>query len=471
MYGGFGENKARLSVTDKIGKILMVDDDEDVLKAARFFLKKHVESIHTERDPENIPNLLNNDSYEVILLDMNFTRDVTSGQEGLHWLSRILAVDPEAVVVMITAFGDVNLAVAAIKQGATDFVLKPWQNEKLLATISSACSLRKTRLEVASLRSRQEQLSADMNQPFSEFIGTSPVMQKVYDNIQKVADTDANVLILGENGTGKELVARSLHGNSARSKEVFISVDMGAISESLFESELFGHVKGAFTDAVSDRAGRFEVASGGTLFLDEITNLSPQMQSKILRAIETRQIVRLGSARTVPIDIRLICATNMNVREMVARSEFRQDLLYRINTVEINLPPLRDRGDDLQLLAQYFLRNYCRKYHKALKSISPAAMNKLTKYHWPGNVRELQHSMERAVILSEGQVLQPEDFFFSPALADDDGIVFENYNLEQVEKIVIRRAIDKHRGNLSQAANELGLARASLYRRLEKYGL
>jgi DNA-binding NtrC family response regulator len=456
---------------DKIGKILMVDDDEDVLKAARFFLKKHVESIHTERDPENIPNLLNNDSYEVILLDMNFTRDVTSGQEGLHWLSRILAINPEAAVVMITAFGDVNLAVAAIKQGATDFVLKPWQNEKLLATISAAANLHKTRLEVANLRSRQEQLSADMNQPFSEFIGTSPAMKKVYDAILKIANTDANVLILGENGTGKELVARSLHRNSARGKEVFISVDMGAISESLFESELFGHVKGAFTDAGSDRAGRFEVASGGTLFLDEIANLSLQMQSKILRAIETRQVVRLGSTKTVPIDIRLICATNMNVREMVAKSEFRQDLLYRINTVEIYLPPLRERGEDLELLAHYFLKNYCRKYHRTAKSISPAAMNKLMKYPWPGNVRELQHSMERAVILSESQVLQPEDFFFSPIPADDDGIVFESYNLEQVEKIVIRRAMDKHKGNLSHAANELGLARASLYRRLEKYGL
>ncbi len=458
-------------VTDAIGKILMIDDDEDVLKAARFFLKKHVDSIHTEKDPENIPSLLGNESYDVILLDMNFTRDVTSGQEGLYWLSKILDIAPDAVVVMITAFGDVNLAVSAIKKGATDFVLKPWQNEKLLATISAACNLHRTRMEVACLRSRQEQLNADMNQPFNEFVGSSPAMQKVYDTILKVAKTDANVLILGENGTGKELVARSLHRNSASSKEVFVSVDMGAVSESLFESELFGHVKGAFTDAASDRSGRFEIASGGTLFLDEIANLSLQMQSKILRAIESRQIVKLGSSKAIPIDIRLICATNMNVREMVGRNEFRQDLLYRINTVEIHLPPLRERGDDLQLLAQYFLRNYCRKYHKPQKSISPATISKLTKYQWPGNVRELQHCMERAVILSEGQVLQPEDFFFSPAIADDNGIVFESYNLELVEKIIIRRAIDKHKGNLSQAANELGLARASLYRRMGKYGL
>lgn len=458
-------------MTNKISKLLIVDDDTDVLKAARLFLKKYVEIIHTEKDPERIPTLMANDSYDVILLDMNFSRDVTSGQEGLHWLSRILEIDPSAVVIMITAFGGVDLAVTAVKQGAFDFILKPWQNEKLLATVSAACNLRKTRLEVASLRSRQEQLSADMNQPFKEFIGSSPAMQKVYDTVLKVAKTDANVLILGENGTGKELVARSLHLNSTRSGEVFISVDMGAISESLFESELFGHVKGAFTDAGSERAGRFEVASGGTLFLDEIANLSMPMQSKILRAIETRQIVRLGSNKTIPIDIRLICATNMNVIEMVERNEFRQDLLYRINTVEIDLPPLRERGDDLQLLAEHFLMNYCKKYNKPTKSISPPTMNKLKMYHWPGNVRELQHCIERAVILSDSMVLQPEDFFFSAPRSDDEGLIFEDYNLDLVEKTVIRRAIDKHKGNISQAANELGLTRASLYRRMEKHEL
>jgi DNA-binding NtrC family response regulator len=458
-------------MTDKIGKILIVDDDEDVLKAARLFLKKHVESVHTEKNPENIPTLMMNDSYDAILLDMNFTRDVTSGQEGLHWLSRILEMDPSAVVIMITAFGDVNLAVTAVKQGAFDFVLKPWQNEKLLATVSAAGNLHKTRLEVTHLRFRQEQLSADMNQPFNEFIGSSPVMQKVYDTVLKVAQTEANVLILGENGTGKELVARSLHRNSPRNKEVFISVDMGAISESLFESELFGHVKGAFTDAGSDRAGRFEVASGGSLFLDEIANLSMPLQSKILRAIETRQIVRLGSNKVIPIDIRLICATNMDIMEMVNRNGFRQDLLYRINTVEIHLPPLRKRGEDLQLLAEHFLKNYCKKYNKSLKGISHSTMNKLMNYHWPGNVRELQHCMERAVILSESKMLQPEDFFFSTTRTDDEGIIFDKYNLETVEKIVIRKALDKYKGNISQAADELGLTRASLYRRMEKYGL
>ena len=458
-------------MSEKIGKLLIVDDDEDVLKAARLFLKKHVSSIHTEQNPENIPSLMANNVYDVILLDMNYSRDVTSGQEGLNWLSRILEIDPSAVVIMITAFGDINLAVTAVKHGATDFILKPWQNEKLLATVSAAGNLHKTRLEVANLRSRQERLSADMNQPFSEFIGSSPAMQKVYDTILKVAKTDANVLILGENGTGKELVARSLHHHSPRNREVFISVDMGAIMESLFESELFGHVKGAFTDAGTERVGRFEVASGGTLFLDEIANLPLAMQSKILRAIETKQVVRLGSNRNIPIDIRLICATNGNIAEMVGRNKFRQDLLYRINTVEIHLPPLRERGEDLRQLAEYFLKMFCKKYNKAEKSIGVSTMNKLMAYQWPGNVRELQHCLERAVILSEAKVLQPEDFFLTTPQADSDAITFENYNLELVEKIVILKALDKYRGNVSQAARELGLTRASLYRRMEKHGI
>jgi len=458
-------------MADKIGKLLIVDDDEDVLKAARLFLKKHVESIHTENDPKKIPALLANNAFDVILLDMNYTRDVTSGQEGLNWLSRIMDIDPSAVVIMITAYGGVDLAVNAIKYGAFDFVLKPWQNEKLLATVSAAGNLRKTRLEVANLRSRQEQLSADMNQPFSKFIGSSPTMQKVYNTILKVADTDANVLILGENGTGKELAARSLHYNSSRKNEVFISVDMGAISESLFESELFGHSKGAFTDAKSDRAGRFEVASGGTLFLDEIGNLSMTMQAKLLRAIETKEIIRLGSNKNIPIDIRLVCATNMNIMEMVNSKSFRQDLLYRINTVEIHLPPLRERDTDLQQLSEHFLDIYCKKYNKPCQLISKPTMNKLMAYHWPGNVRELQHCIERAVILSESRELKPEDFFFSTIADGEEEFIFESYNLEAVEKTVIKNALRKYKGNISQAANELGITRASLYRRMEKYGI
>lgn len=454
---------------EKFGKILVVDDDIDVLQAARMFLKQHAALVHTEKDPNRLPSLIQNESYDVVFLDMNFTRDATSGQEGFYWLGKILEIDPQAVVILITAYGDVDMAVRAIKEGATDFILKPWQNEKLLATLSAALRLRRSRREVESLRSRQRQLSADLDQPFHEFVGISAAMENVYNTIQKVAVTDANVLILGENGTGKELVARALHRHSPRKSDVFISVDMGSISETLFESELFGHVKGAFTDARNDRPGRFEIASGGTLFLDEIGNLPLPLQSKILRVIETRQVTRLGANKPVPIDIRLICATNMPIQEMVNLKEFRQDLLYRINTVEIQLPPLRERPEDIPLLAAHFLKVYSKKYKKTSMKMSEATLQKLKKYYWPGNVRELQHAIERAVILSETRVLQPENFFFTAAGQGGEELVFESYNLEEVEKLVVQKVLDKYKGNISQAAKELGLTRASLYRRMEKH--
>jgi DNA-binding NtrC family response regulator len=458
-------------MSEQYGKILVVDDDVDVLQAARLFLKQHVLLVHTEKDPQRLPLLIQNESYDVVLLDMNFTRDVTSGQEGFYWLAKILEIDPQAVVVLITAYGDVDMAVRAIKEGATDFILKPWQNQKLMATLSAALRLRRSRREVENLRSRQRQLSADLDQPFHEFVGISPAMETVFNTIKKVAATDANVLILGENGTGKELVARALHRHSARQGEVFISVDMGSISETLFESELFGHVKGAFTDARGDRPGRFEIASGGTLFLDEIGNLPLPLQSKILRVIESRQVTRLGTNKATPIDIRLICATNLPIQEMVKRREFRQDLLYRINTVEIQLPPLRQRTEDIPLLADHFLKIYSKKYKKPAMRMSEATLQKLKKYHWPGNVRELQHALERAVILSDTPVLQPENFFFTAADQTGDELIFENYNLEDVEKLVIQRVLEKYRGNISQAARELGLTRASLYRRMGKHGV
>ena len=456
---------------DTHGKVLIIDDDEDVLHAARLFLKRRVALVHTDTDPQNIPVLLANENYDVILLDMNFTRDMTSGQEGFFWLDKILALEPSAVVILITAFGDIDLAVRAIKQGATDFVLKPWRNEKLLATLSAAFNLRKSRLEIAQLRSRQQQLSDDLDQPFHEFIGVSAPMLKVFDAIKKVAATPANVLILGENGTGKELVARALHRHSKRAGEVFISVDVGAIAETLFESELFGHEKGAFTDAHSARVGRFEIASGGTLFLDEIGNLPLPLQAKILRVLESRHVVRLGSNRPVPIDIRLICATNMKIDDMVREKQFRQDLFYRINTVEIYLPPLRSRQEDIPLLIEHFLKIYCKKYNKKMKTISQATMKKLRLYQWPGNVRELKHAIERAVILSDSRVLQPGDFFFTSQEKETEAVVFSNYDLEEVEKQVIRKVLTKHSGNISQAAKELGITRTSLYRRLEKYGI
>lgn len=455
----------------KKGKVLIIDDDEDILHAARLFLKKHVQLVHTENNPESISSLLKNTAYDVIFLDMNFAKGATSGKEGFQWLNQILEFDPSAVVVLITAFGDIEMAVRAIKEGATDFILKPWQNEKLLATLSAALNLRNTKLEADHLRSRQKQLIADMDQPFHDFIAQSQVMNDVFTAIRKVAATEANVLILGENGTGKELVARALHRFSSRKNEVFISVDMGALSETLFESELFGHVKGAFTDAKEERAGRFEIASGGTLFLDEIGNLPIPLQSKLLRVIETKNVTRLGSNKNINVDVRMICATNMPIHDMVLKKEFRQDLLYRINTVEIRIPALREREEDIPLLTEHFLKIFCKKYNKPLKKLGAGTVKKLQKYQWPGNVRELQHAIERAVIMSESIVLQPSDFFFQPKETSGERFVLDNYSIEEVEKTVIRKVISKHSGNISHAAKELGLSRTSLYRRLEKYGL
>ncbi len=455
----------------KLGKILIIDDDEDILRAARLFLKQHFALIHTEKNPAKIPSLLKNETYDVILLDMNFAKGATSGQEGFRWLNRTFEIDPSMVVVLITAYGDVEMAVRAIKEGAMDFVLKPWQNEKLLATVTAAINLRQSRMETDTLRLRQKQLIADLDQPFHNFIGSSQAMQNVFATIQKVAKTDANVLILGENGSGKELVARELHRQSHRANDVFISVDMGALSETLFESELFGHVKGAFTDAKEDRAGRFEIASGGTLFLDEIGNLSLPLQAKLLTVMESRKVTRLGSNKPVDVDVRLVCAANMPIYDMVAQNRFRQDLLYRINTVEIAMPPLRERPNDISSLVDHFLKIYCKKYHKPLKRVSASALKKLEKYTWPGNVRELQHAIERAIIMSESGMLQPQDFFLTTAESKEEGLVFDDYNLEEIEKLVIRKAISKHKGNISHAARELGLSRTALYRRMEKYGL
>ena len=456
------------------GNLLIVDDDADVLHALQLLLKKHARSVHTERNPERIPSLLHNNSYDLILLDMNFRDDVTSGREGFHWLDQILEIDPAATVILITAYGDVETAVRAIKHGATDFVLKPWQNERLIATLTSAARLRSSRNEVVKLRSREQQLSADLDQPFQGFVGASAPMNRVFETIQKVAATEANVLILGENGTGKELAARAVHRASNRADELFLSVDMAALPESLFESELFGHVRGAFTDAREDRAGRFEVASGGTLFLDEIGDLPPNLQAKLLTALQRREVVRVGSHKPIPFDVRLICATNMPIYDMVRENRFRQDLLYRINTVELRMPSLRERIADIPLLVEFFLDVYRKKYPGSVTATSAAAIAKLQKYHWPGNVRELQHMVERAVIMTDSTILQPEDFFFAGQHEPGDlfdGFVFDTYNLEEVEKMVIRRALDKCDGNISRAADELGLTRGSLYRRLGKYGL
>ncbi len=457
---------------NKHGKILIVDDNEDLLKAAKMYLKRHFAQVDIEKNPEAIPALMNNEDYDVILLDMNFTKDVSSGSERYYWLEKILKIDPSSVVVLITAYGDVQMAVKAIKAGATDFVLKPWENEKLLATLFSAMRLRETKDEVETLRIKNQEINQAMNDRFSDIIGSSPAMQKIFQTIERVAKTDANVLILGENGTGKELLARAIHRNSARHTQNFASVDLGSITETLFESELFGHKKGSFTDAKEDRAGRFELANGGTLFLDEIGNLSMPLQAKLLTVLQNRKVSRVGSNKDTPIDIRLICATNMPLYEMVKENRFRQDLLYRINTIEIEIPPLRERFEDIPLLANHFLKHYSQKYEKSVARISDGAMTRMHKHNWPGNIRELQHAIERAVILCNSSVLQPEDFNFSAPSGKEDGqLSLEQYNLEEVEKLLIRKVLKKYNGNITQAASELGLTRSSLYRRLEKYGL
>jgi DNA-binding NtrC family response regulator len=455
---------------NKTGKVLIVDDDEDILSAGRLLLKQHLALVETTPNPERIPALLEAEAFDVILLDMNFAKGETGGQEGFAWLRKILDLDANAVVILITAFGDVDLAVRAVKEGASDFILKPWQNEKLLATLNAALSLRRSRIEASALRSRQGMLSADLDQPFRDVIGRSPAMETVFTLVRKVAATEANILVLGENGTGKELVAREIHRRSPRAGQAFIAVDMSAVPETLFESELFGHVKGAFTDARESRAGRFEAAGGGTLFLDEIGNLSFPLQAKILTVLENRHVIRVGSNKPTPIDVRLICATNMPLQEMVAQHRFRQDLLYRVNTVEIHLPPLRQRAGDIALLVEHYLGQFGRKYQKSGLSVSPAAFDRLRAYSWPGNVRELQHAVERAVIMGESQVLQPKDFFLAAPQVPGP-VPSEDFNIENMERLLVEGAIRKHQGNISRAANELGLSRAALYRRMAKHGL
>ena len=451
------------------GKILIVDDNEDVLFALNLLLEPHVEKVKVTTQPSRIEHFMKTFEPDVILLDMNFRRDAISGQEGFDWLEQILQLDSQAVVLFMTAYADTEKAVRAIKAGATDFIPKPWEKEKLLATLSSAIKLRESRREVKQLKERMEALSGQDGE-VPEMIGRSEAMQKVFSTIRKLSDTDANILILGENGTGKDLVARSLRCFSPRKEASFVTIDLGSVPETLFESELFGYEKGAFTDARKSKAGRMEIASGGTLFLDEIGNLSMSMQSKLLTALEKRQISRLGSTSTIPIDVRLICATNANIRQMVEEGSFRQDLLYRINTIEIRIPPLRERGEDVLLLADYFLQRYNHKYKKNINGLNRDAKQKLMRYAWPGNVRELQHAIERAVILSDASMLKPGDFMLQPQPEKKSELV-EILNLEELEKRAIKLALKRCEGNVSQAAEKLGITRYALYRKMEKLNL
>jgi DNA-binding NtrC family response regulator len=451
-------------------RILIVDDDRDILETARMFLKQEFTNVHIEQNPERIPSLIRAMEYDVILLDMNFKIGVNDGEEGFYWLGEILKVDPQAVVILITAYGEVDLAVKAMKHGATDFVLKPWKNQKLFGTILSALQLRHSKKEVEKLKVTREKLSDDIDQPYIDFIGQSPPVQRVRELIDRVAGTDADVLILGENGTGKELVARAIHRKSLRKNKVFINVDLGAITETLFESELFGHVKGAFTDAKQDRPGRFELAAGGTIFLDEIGNLSMPLQSKLLTALQNRKVQRVGSTQEIPVNFRLICATNMPLNEMVYEKQFRQDLLYRINTVEIRVPPLRERVDDIALLSEHFLQVYGKKYKRVGMKIDKAVLTKMKKYFWPGNIRELQHAIERAVILNEGKTIESAELLISPSAIKPK---HEHHprTLEEMEKIFILQSLDDNQGNVSQTAIALGMTRTALYRRMKKHSI
>ena len=454
---------------NKLGKILIVDDNEDVLFALNLLLEPYTEKIKVATTPDRIEYFMTTFHPDLILLDMNFSRDAISGQEGFESLKQILQIDPQAIVIFMTAYTDTDKAVRAIKAGATDFIPKPWEKDKLLATLTSGMRLRQSQQEVSILKEQVEVLSGQ-NTSENDIIGESSVMQEVFTTINKLSNTDANILILGENGTGKDVIARLIYRCSPRYGKPFVTIDLGSIPEQLFESELFGFEKGAFTDAKKSKAGRMEVATNGTLFLDEIGNLSLPMQSKLLTAIEKRQISRLGSTQTVPIDVRLICATNSDIRQMVEDGNFRQDLLYRINTIEIHIPPLRERGNDIILLADHFLDRYTRKYKKEIHGLTREAKNKLLKYAWPGNVRELQHTIERAVILGDGSMLKPENFLFhttSKQKKEEEVIL----NLEQLERQAIEKALRISNGNISRAAEYLGITRFALYRKLEKLGL
>jgi len=455
------------------GNILIIDDDPDILLTARMLLKRHFEHVQTTTSPHRIQTLFEKDPYDVVLLDMNFARGRETGAEGIRWLKYIRQHSPSTNVVMITAHGEVELAVKAMKEGASDFVIKPWDNQKLLEAVKNAFEKKNQNGGDNGKWGRQGTGVKTAKGDFSDIIGDSLAMKKVFALISKVAKTDVNVLVLGENGTGKDLIARALHNHSQRSNQPYVKVDLGAIPESLFESELFGHKKGAFTDAKSDRGGRFEVASKGTLFLDEIGNVSLPLQAKLLTALQSKNIIRVGTNRPIDIDVRLVCATNMPLYEMVRQKEFRQDLLYRINTVEIQLPPLRERMEDIPLLARHFLKQYSEKYQKGGMEIAAATLQKLQQYPWHGNVRELQHALERAVIMADGMVLQPDDFLLHNHNSTTSSAqnTTETLNLEDMEKLAIKNAILKHDGNLSKAAKELGLGRTTLYRKMTKYGL
>jgi DNA-binding NtrC family response regulator len=454
----------------RAGTILVADDKKEILESLKNMLKYDFNTVITLNDPRQIPSAMGDHQVDLVLLDMNFSPGVTSGAEGLKWLKAILEIDPQAVVIPMTAFGDINLAVKAMQAGGIDFILKPWDPTKLMATIMAAYQLRQSRKEVKSLQETRRIMDQDLSSRFDILVGTSPVMEQLKEISYKAASSDASILITGENGTGKELIAREIHRWSDRSACGFISVDMGSLSESLFESEMFGHKKGAFTDAGSDRAGRFEIASGGTLFMDEIGNLSMHLQSKLLRVLEENTITPVGSNVTIPVDARLITATNRNLKEMIHKNVFREDLFFRINTIELRIPSLRERAEDIPLLLDYFLRSFEKKYNKTKRRLSGKTMDALIRYRWPGNIRELKHMSEKAVILNDSGILEPEDFF-PLAHASDKSMQNPLTSLADIEKAAIENALKTVSGNISRAARLLDISRTTLYSKMDKHGI
>ncbi len=451
------------------GNILVIDDDQDVLESAQMFLDEYFDKVEILNTPQKLSSLLSSENIDVILLDMNFQKGAVDGKEGLYWLNYIHEVRPHIVIILMTAFGDVSLAVEVMKKGAFDFIQKPWNNSKLLASVLAAMKFKKSNEKLNKLKETSDKLGEDLKRDYQSFIGESDVIKKLKVTISKVALSEANVLLLGDNGTGKDLVAQEIHRLSKRKEEAFIRVDLGSLPESLFESELFGHVKGAFTDAQCDKAGRFELASGGTIFLDEIGNLSKNLQAKILTAIQNGVIYRLGSSKEVLVDVRLICATNRPLKQLVSDGEFREDLFYRINTFELIIPPLKERQSDIPLLIGHFLKKLSTKYNKSVPAIDDVCLNQLMSYHWPGNVRELQNSIERALIMNTGDKFLMTDFFNQNNFetSDNEDIT----NLDEVEKRTILKVLKNNNGNITNSARELGIHRNALYRRLEKYGL
>ncbi|PLX11563.1 MAG: sigma-54-dependent Fis family transcriptional regulator [Marinilabiliales bacterium] len=459
-----------MKTTDKKGSVLVIDDNEDVLKSLNMFLKHEFDVVELLSEPNKIPTVIESLNPDVILLDMNFSPGSRSGLEGIYWLNKIIEIDPKAVVILLTAYGDMELAIKSIKEGATDFITKPWDNDKLLATLKSAQKLSIANQEVSNLKQKQKLLEQDIKKEYEILWGESKVMKDLFETVKKVSKTDTNILLIGENGTGKDLISREIHDLSNRSSESFVKVDMGSLSESVFESEMFGHVKGAYTDAKEERIGRFELANKGTLFMDEIGNLSLYLQAKLLTSIQNMEITKIGSNKAKQINTRIITASNRDIHKMVKENLFRQDLLYRIETIRLEVPPLRERGDDTFIFVYHFLKKFGKKYSKPNITLNSDALNKLKTYHWPGNIRELQHTIEKAVILNESGVLKADDFVFRSSEKEEIDQI-NSLNLSELERSAIEKSLIKNNFNLSRAANELGITRPTLYKKIRKYAI